>query len=307
MVSPMTEADITAERTSVEDRLTVMLVLAGLFHLIIILGVSFAAPSPGTRGAVPTLEVLVVSEVLPESLQNDEARYLAQRTQQGAGNMDESSRSQIPTASNAPVDQPGEADGAGMQDAARSLAGGETEAVASTRGSGRLHFAADAEESLSLAPGAPRQLLAGVPTSLPSSEDDPELSLKGPARRELLVTASTRQSDVAVYLDAWKSKVERVGTLNFPNQARRRGMSGSPVLEVALASDGRLRDVRVRRSSGHAELDQAAIDILRLAAPFEPFSPGLASRHDALRFAYEWQFVGGQLTGSTVEVPDGTR
>jgi len=135
MASPMTEADITAERTSVEDRLTVMLVLAGLFHLIIILGISFTAPSPDTRGAVPTLEVLLVSEVLPESLQNDEARYLAQRTQQGAGNMDEFSRSQIPTASNAPVDQPGEADGAGTQDAARSLAGGETEAVASTRGS----------------------------------------------------------------------------------------------------------------------------------------------------------------------------
>jgi protein TonB len=51
------------------------------------------------------------------------------------------------------------------------------------------------------------------------------------------VTPSTRQSDVAVYLDAWKRQVERVGTLNFPNEARRRGMSGSPVVEVAHDGD----------------------------------------------------------------------
>jgi len=303
----MAEADFSVESTSVEDRLTVMLVLAGLFHLILILGISFAAPSPDSRGAVPTLEVLLVSEALPESLKNEEARYLAQRTQQGAGNREASARSQVPTSSNAPVDQPGQMDGAGLQDATLGLAGGESEAVASTRASARLHFAADSEESATRVPGAPQQLLAGTPTSLPSSEDDPELSLKGAARRELLVTPSTRRSDVAVYLDAWKSKVERVGTLNFPNEARRRDMSGNPVLEVALASDGRLSEVRVRRSSGHAELDQAAIDILRLAAPFEPFSPELASRHDALRFAYEWQFVGGQLTGSSVGLPAGTR
>jgi protein TonB len=59
----------------------------------------------------------------------------------------------------------------------------------------------------------------------------------------------------------------------------------------------------VRGSSGHGELDRAAMDILKLATPFEPFPPALAARHDVLRFAYEWQFVGGRLEGSAVEVP----
>jgi protein TonB len=119
----------------------------------------------------------------------------------------------------------------------------------------------------------------------------------------LLVTPSTRASDVAAYLDAWKRRVEQLGTLNFPNEARRSHLSGNPVVEVALASDGSLAGVRVRRSSGHPELDQAAIAILRLGSPFEAFPAPLAARHDVLRFAYEWQFVSGRLAGSAVELP----
>jgi len=302
----MADADIATERTSVDDRLTVMLLLAGLFHLILILGVSFSAPDAGDDGSVPTLEVLLVSDALPESERNDEARYLAQRSQQGAGNMQDASRSKLPSLSNSPVDNPGEDHGLNLQDAAAGLAGGESEAVTSAGRSAQMRFTADAEEPAAQAPDVPRQLLAGAETTLPSSEDDAELRLKGAARRELMVTPSTRESDVAVYLDAWRRKVERVGTLNFPNQARRQGMSGSPVVEVALDSSGRLADIRVRRSSGHPELDQAAIDILRLSAPFEPFAHDLAARYDVLRFAYEWQFVGGQLTGSSVRVPAGT-
>ncbi|MBS1200438.1 MAG: hypothetical protein H6R27_1116 [Proteobacteria bacterium] len=303
----MADADIATERTSVDDRLSVMLLLAGLFHLIVILGVSFSAPGAGDDSAVPTLEVLLVSDALPESERNDEARYLAQRSQQGAGNMQDASRSKMPSLSNAPVDNPGEVEGRSLQDAASGPAGGESEVVTSTDPSSRTRFTADAELPAAPAADVPRQLLAGAETTLPSDEDDAELRLKGAARRELMITPSTRESSVAVYLDAWRRKVERVGTLNFPNQARRHGMTGSPVVEVALDASGRLADIRVRRSSGHPELDQAAIEILRLSAPFEPFASDLAARYDVLRFAYEWQFVGGQLTGSSVQVPAGTR
>jgi len=303
----MADADIATERISVDDRLTVTLLLAGLFHVIVILGISFAAPGLHDDHSVPTLEVLLVSEALPESERNDEARYLAQRSQQGAGNMQDTSRSKMPTLSNAPVDNPGEVQGRSLEQAASGTPGGESAAVTASGASPLTRFMADDSETPALAADVPRQLLAGAETTLPSSEDDAELRLRGTSRRELMVTPSTRQSDVAVYLDAWKRKVERVGTLNFPNQARREGMTGSPVVEVALDSSGRLADIRVRRSSGHPELDQAALDILRLSAPFEPFGGDLAAHYDVLRFAYEWQFVGGQLTGSSVRVPAGTR
>jgi protein TonB len=303
----MAQADIVIQRTSVDDRLLVMLLLAGLFHLILILGITFSAPSQSDDGSTSTLEVLLVSDALPESLKNDQARYLSQRTQQGAGNMRDSSRSQMPTSSNSPVDQQGDAQGRSTQEAQAGRSGGNSDAIASRGTSRRAMLSADADQPMEQPADAARQLVAGADTNLPSSDDDPELRLKGRSQRELMIAPSTRESSVAVYLDAWRHKVEQVGTLNFPNQARRRGMSGNPVVEVALASDGRLADVRVRKSSGYPELDRAAVEILRLAAPFEPFSREMARQHDVLRFAYEWQFVGGELSGSTVRAPATTR
>lgn len=308
-MSGMTEAtaaDIPTERTSVDDRLTVMLVLAGLFHLIVILGVTFAAPDTDL-GPVPTLEVLIVSDALPESEVNDDPRYLSQRTQQGAGNLRDPGRTQLPTLANASADSQGEpaaADDAGLP---QGPTGGAPQALTSSRDSGRTRFQADAQEPADAAEVAPRQQLAGADTILPASEDDPEMRIKGASSRELMLSPSTRESSATLYIDDWRRKVERVGTLNFPNQARRSSMSGNPVIEVALGSDGRLVDARVRRSSGYPELDQAAIEILRLAAPFEPFPQALSQRYDLLRFAYEWQFVGGQLAGSSVRLPAGTR
>lgn len=302
MAGPTAEDGVfPAESTRPTDRMLTTLFLAGLFHLILILGVSFSLPGSQDPGAVPSLEVLLVSETLPESLTNEDARYLAQRSQEGAGNLTEAARSRVPTAAHAPLDQAGEREGSPGAEVAGPT-GGEAQALAA-ESAGRLRFAADAPQEASADADPPRQLLAGADAVLPTSAEDAELRLRGPSRRELMVTPSTRQSDVAVYLDAWKRRVERVGTLNFPTAARRAGLSGSPVVEVALDSDGRLREAKVRRSSGHAELDQAAIDVLRLAAPFDPFPRELAERHDALRFAYEWHFEGGQLTGSAVRVP----
>ena len=54
-------------------------------------------------------------------------------------------------------------------------------------------------------------------------------------------------------------------------------------------------------------LDQAALNILRLSAPFEPFPRQLAAKHDALRITYEWQFLGGDASESTVRMPADTQ
>ena len=281
------------------DRLTVTLFLAGVFHLILILGVSFAPPLADS-GEVPTLEVILVGDALPESSFNERADYLAERTQQGSGNS-AADRTRRPAAGDGMPMTPGTLDGALLQDVARRDAGGHGRPL--TGSDGKAVFVGDEAEQQSQAAPAPRELLAGSSSPFAGSDDDAALELKGAPRRELVVTPSTRTSEVAVYLDAWRRRIEQVGTLNFPNAARRSGLSGNPVVEVALAASGGLVRATVRRSSGHGELDRAAIDILRLATPFEPFPPELARRHDVLRFAYEWQFVGGRLAGSAVEIP----
>ena len=281
-----------------DDRLFVTLFLAGLFHLIVILGITFAPPQRDDS-LVPTLEVLLVAETLPEAPINERASYLAQRTQQGSGNGADATRQ--PGSAGAADESPGEIDGS---DGARSMSGPAGGEASILTGSDRgARFIADATDPSASLPSLPPRSLAGDQSPLAGIDDDADLQLKGTERRELLVTPSTRSSDVAVYLDAWKRRVEQVGTLHFPNEARRRGLSGNPVIEVALAANGALVKARVRRSSGHPELDSAAIAILRLATPFEAFPAELGARHDVLRFAYEWQFVGGRLAGSAVEVP----
>lgn len=284
------------------DRLTVTLFLAGLFHLILILGVSFAPPSADSRG-VPTLEVLLVNNSLPDTYRNEDANYLAERTQQGSGNSPDG-RTRQPAAGSGAETMPGSPEGGAELPAPEGRIGGEGEVLAGRGGAPRF-VAADADASSAPAT-LPRETFAGSSFPFAGTDDDAELQLKGAPRRELVVTPNTRTSEVAVYLDAWKRRIEQVGTVNFPNAARRSKLSGNPVIEVVLASSGGLVRADVRRSSGYGELDRAAMDILKLATPFEPFPEELAARHDVLRFAYEWQFVGGRLAGSAVQVPVGS-
>jgi protein TonB len=279
------------------DRLTVTLFLAALFHLIVILGISFAPPAADS-GSAPTLEVILLNNPLPDASRNEGASYLAERTQQGSGNS-LNGRTRRPSAGGDAETLPGMPDGGEQAPAREGRPGGAGELLASRNGR-PVFVAAEADENTAEA-HLPRESFAGA--SYPfASDDDADLELKGAQRRELLVTPSTRRSDVAVYLDAWKRRIEQVGTINFPNAARRSQLSGNPVIEVVLASSGGLVRADVRRSSGYGELDRAAMDILKLATPFDAFPKELAGKYDVLRFAYEWQFVGGQLAGSSVEM-----
>ena len=92
------------------------------------------------------------------------------------------------------------------------------------------------------------------------------------------------------YFESWRRKVERIGGLNYPDQARERKIYGSLRLLVAIEPDGSLRDVRVVDSSGHKVLDDAAVRIVRLAAPYAPFSPGMREHTDVLEIVRTWQF-----------------
>jgi protein TonB len=266
----------------------------------VILGVSFSVQGLAKRDSLPTLEVLLVSNRLPESPENPDADYLSQRSQQGAGNTTSQRRAESPQSSLVPLDNPGIPQGQALtsRQAGRERASAEVLA-SSARADRAVRFTnAVAEDSGSTQ--TPLLMRAGPVSPLPSVDDSEQLVLKGRSARELVVTPNTRASDVAVYLDQWKRKVERVGTLNFPLEARRKGLSGSPILEVAVRANGEMEDIVLRKSSGHAELDQAALAILKLATPFDPFPQELRQRHDVLRFAYEWQFLAGELVQSTV-------
>jgi protein TonB len=91
-------------------------------------------------------------------------------------------------------------------------------------------------------------------------------------------------------MEAWRRKVERIGNLNYPEAAKDQGLYGSLILRVAVRADGSLEAVRVLRSSGQPLLDEAAKQIVELAAPFAPFPPDIAAETDVLDITRTWQF-----------------
>ena len=110
--------------------------------------------------------------------------------------------------------------------------------------------------------------------------------------RVLRLTDAPGRPDFAYYLEAWRRQVERVGKLNYPGEARRRKLTGSLRLLVVIRADGDLADARLVESSGHAVLDEAALRIVRLAAPYAPFPPRIAAQADTLEIERTWRFRG---------------
>ena len=87
---------------------------------------------------------------------------------------------------------------------------------------------------------------------------------------------STHRYEWSRYQTDWRLRIERIGNLNYPEEARRQNVHGAVTLEVTVAADGRLLKYRVLRSSNHDVLDDAAQHIVQMSAPFSPFPPSLA-------------------------------
>jgi len=124
-----------------------------------------------------------------------------------------------------------------------------------------------------------------------SAEIRRKMVAKAKRPRRKFISASTKEYKYAAYMESWRSKVERVGNLNYPDQARKQKLSGSLVLDVALNQDGSINEITIRRSSGEKILDDAAIRIVELAAPYAPFPQQIKNETDILHIMRTWQFI----------------
>jgi protein TonB len=250
--------------------------------------------------------VLIVSDDVPEARQNEDATYLAQRTQLGSGNSKPGEVARAPRAAAEHAARNGRNDGTVLADDAGALL-----ATADNRA---LTTTAPMPEILYFAPPSSMTEMTEVPVQTDGTsemdklgiDDDEEQQVRGPQRDELWVTPDTREALVAPYLVAWRLKIERLGTMNFPQAAWRAPGTRNPDVEVSILADGTLESATIVRSSGSAKLDQAVVDILKLASPFDPFPRELAEKHRVLRFKYGWEFQNPGRQG-TVTAPGNSR
>jgi protein TonB len=117
-------------------------------------------------------------------------------------------------------------------------------------------------------------------------------------RVKTLTSVAARASNDAEYLNLWQERIELIGNLNYPEEARKQKIYGQLRLLVTVLPDGSIHDITILKSSGHRILDDAAVRIVRLSAPFAPFPPALRKDVDRLEIIRTWKFEPGNHLSS---------
>lgn len=277
------------------DRLGFTLFLAVALHVALIFGVGFSLARPGevSRSLEITLSTFKSQEA-PE-----DADFLAQDNQQGSGTLEHKA---APSTTEIAPFQDTEINRVTPPPAAPPEVPRESpQAALATRTPQPEKTPVQTEQQkVEKQRPAPEFDSSQLSAEIASLEADLALERQLYAKRpkiHRLNAASTMRDKGAWYKDEWRRKVERIGNLNYPDEARRQQLYGSLRLLVSIRRDGSLHEVQVLESSGQPVLDQAAIRIVHLAAPYAPFTGDLAE-FDRLEIIRTWRFERGDRLSS---------
>lgn len=258
-----------------------------LLHGVLLLGITFHFVKPSST--LPTLDVTLVNVANQQA--PDKADFLAQANNTGGGQSDRAARPSELFSGAIPKPDPGIAPQPVDASTPRPRDATPTRIVTTSRASDFRVNSDTAQQQVDPQPQTPtaeelkrRQAIAQLAAELRKKKVD---YAKRPKVKYL--TASTREYAYAAYMRGWSDRVERVGNLNYPEEARQRGLHGDVLLTVVLNLDGSIKNIEVIQSSGQKVLDTAAERIVRLAAPFPP-APRSAERIDQLNITRTWRF-----------------
>ena len=278
-----------------KDRLSFTLFLAAALHAAIILGVGFTASLSMEQS--PTIEVTLAQYSDPDA--PEDADFIAQSNQLGSGT--EAEILELTTTQDADF----------QDNQLQQVITDPLPAVAPMTLERRELLTAisspddnvttqdetplEAVESPLLAANETYDTLAREIASLEARIALEQQALAKQPRIKRLTSVSTKTADEAAYLNMWRRKVERIGNANYPDS----GVFGDLRMLVVLNYDGQLRDIRILQSSGYKVLDEAALRIVRIAAPFQDFPVEMRKKYDQLEIIRTWKFsISGTTLGS---------
>ncbi|MFA7554557.1 MAG: TonB family protein [Spongiibacteraceae bacterium] len=134
--------------------------------------------------------------------------------------------------------------------------------------------------------------------SLEAKLDTQEQAYAKRPRIRRLTSVATKQADDALYLHNWRSKVESIGNQHYPSNAKQQQLYGDLRMMVSILPNGDIHQVKILQSSGHKILDQAAIRIVHLAAPYDPFPQTMQREVDVLEIIRTWRFHKDRLSSN---------
>ena len=265
-----------------------------LFHAFLIFGISFAPTIMPEINLPSVLDVTLVqthSEEEPE-----EAEFLAQANQEASGSADEANRPRSPLASLEPEANDGEAP-LQSQEAVPENQPKLQPQLLTTKGETFKRIdkapeqpekdAVPIDEQVSDKTQEIARLLAEV--------DEAEALYARRPRIHFIDAVSAKSAVEAEYIDSWIKKIERVGNINFPNEAILRNLSGKLILNATLDHSGNVVDIQIDVSSGFNVLDRSALRIVKLASPYPPLPKNIREKWDQLNITRTWIFHSGTL------------
>lgn len=271
------------------DRLSFALFLAALLHAVVILGITFTFLERGISSH--TMEVTLAQH--RSSSPPSKSDYLAQFDQQGSGTLED--KKMITATHQSPFQDTTIRDTTRLSSALARPEIQSEQVVTSSETSSLKIFKQEQvkEERLRESTKELDKTILQKSMEIASLEarldELRQIHAKRP-RIKRLTSLSTKSSIDAYYLNSWRRKIETIGNLNYPEEARSRKIFGSLRLMVAILPNGTVREIEVLQSSGHLSLDEAAIRIVKLASPYAPFPKELRQTTDVLEIIRTWQF-----------------
>ena len=280
------------------ERFRFMIFLSACAHALLVLGVGFTYLTDANDES--SIEVTLAQ--YRSQIQPDDADFIAQENQTGSGSQDEATVPSSPFISDlndADINEVRPAPEAHVlnetpeQPNLTALSSINTEqAVAQQRDM------PEQEEKQALSEQSSSEEISLAIASLQAQLDLQQQALARQPRTYTLSSASARKSHEASYLDSWRRRVEAVGNINYPIKARQQQVYGNVRMLISLNASGQISETRIIQSSGESLLDQAAFDIINLAAPFEPFPEELKAEADILEIVRTFRFHEGNTLSS---------
>ena len=280
------------------ERFRFMIFLSACAHALLVLGVGFTYLTDANDEA--TIEVTLAQ--YRSQIQPDDADFIAQENQTGSGSQDEATAPSSPFLS-----ELNDADINEVRPAPEAQVLNETPeqpklttltSINAEQVIAQQRNAPEQEEKQALSEQSSSEEISLAIASLQAQLDLQQQAFARQPRKYTLSSASARKSHEASYLDSWRRRVEAVGNINYPVQARQQQVYGNVRMLIALNASGQISETRIIQSSGESLLDQAAVEIVNLAAPFEPFPEELKAEADILEIVRTFRFHEGNTLSS---------
>ncbi|OGS75252.1 MAG: energy transducer TonB [Gallionellales bacterium GWA2_60_142] len=272
---------------SLTSRLSAAMTLSVALHAFALFGVALVLPEPANLANMMTpLQVVLVNS--KSKTRPDKADALAQANLDGGGNTaeDRQAKTSLPTISDDQQFTP--------EQVARRVAELEQESkrlMTRMKGDYTVAQPAPKKEQTSANRSGDDLVQRSLEIARLEAQISKNMDIYQKLPRRKFIGARTQEYRFAQYIEDWRIKVERIGNLNYPEEARRQQLYGKLQLSVSIRSDGSLESIEVSRSSGHRILDAAAMRIVKLAAPYSSLPPEITKDTDILTIVRTWTFT----------------